>query len=124
MAAITGSLMARLYDEEARSERVDDPVQEPQRQGPRRRVPHRGQRVEADVMERRAEVLPHVRVLAGAHEVAGAHEDARVVGVPESERQRELQDDAEQQDAPVGRGERPPGARRPRAAGRGGVIPV
>ena len=73
----------------------------PVHERPRRRVPDGGQLAEADVLEDRAQVQRRVWAVARAHQIAGGHEDARVVGVPEERSQDELQDDAQREDAPV-----------------------
>ena len=59
-------------------------------------------------MEHGAEVACHVRVLTMAHEVARGHEHPAVVGVSEGDRQHELQDDAEREQATVGCAEQLP----------------
>ena len=49
----------------------------------------------------RAEVERGVGTATGGHQVAGRHEDARVVGVPEERSQDELDGDAQGEEAPV-----------------------
>ena len=102
----------RVRRERRRDERRESPEQ-PERQRPRRRIPDRGHHVEERVVEHGAEVARDVRVLPVPDEVARGHEDPAVVRVAEGRRQGELQDDAQQEQAAVRRGEPAPRRRRP-----------
>ena len=111
-----GELDGEVVDEQLVEERVRAAVDEPERERPGRRIPHRRDRPEQDVMEHLGQVAGDVRVVARADQVAGGHEDARVGGVPEQRAEGELQGDAQEEDAPVRRDEPRPGAG-PRAGG-------
>ena len=112
-----GELDGEVVHEQLMEERVGASVDEPERERPGWRIPHRRDRPEQDVMEHLGQVAGDVRVVARADQVAGGHEDARVGGVPEQCAEGELQGDAQEEDAPVRRDEPRPGGPWPRAGG-------
>ena len=116
-------LDGEVVDQEVVTDRVEATVDQPQQQRPRRRIPHRVDHAETGVVEHAAQVQGHVRVVAAPDQVAGGHEDAGVVGVPEHEPQAELQADAQHEHPAVGCRRPSPAPTRRRAAAADAVAP-